>query len=68
MAKRLVTVEDVLAGHVTLDVRCLDRIYVNGYLPTVQVPGQVVLFLARRGSRSRRRRWWRRWGPGSARR
>jgi hypothetical protein len=49
MATRLVTVNDILAGHVTLDLKCLDRIYLNGYLPTVQVPGQVVQFLARRG-------------------
>ena len=49
MATRLVTVDDILAGHVTLDVKCLDRVYLNGYLPTVQVPGQVVQFLARRG-------------------
>ncbi len=49
MASRLVTVNDILAGHVGLDLACLDRIYLNGYLPTVQVPGQVVQFLARRG-------------------
>ena len=49
MATRLVTVDDILNGHVSLDVRCLDRIYLNGYLPTVQVPGQVVLFLKHRG-------------------
>ena len=49
MATRLVTVNDILDGHVALDVRCLDRIYLNGYLPTVQVPGQVVQFLASRG-------------------
>ena len=30
-------------------VACLDRIYLNGYLPTVQVPGQVVQFLEHRG-------------------
>jgi hypothetical protein len=34
---------------VSLDVACLDRIYLNGYLPTVQVPGQVVQFLQHRG-------------------
>ena len=49
MAKRLITVNDILAGHVSLDVACLDRIYLNGYLPTVQVPGQVVQFLQHRG-------------------
>jgi hypothetical protein len=42
-------VNDILAGHVSLDVACLDRIYLNGYLPTVQVPGQVVQFLQHRG-------------------
>jgi len=33
MGSRLLTVNDVLAGHVTLDVECLDRIYLNGYVP-----------------------------------
>ena|SRR5664279_197948 len=46
---RLITVNDILAEHVSLDVSCLDRIYLNGYLPTVQVPGQVVQFLQHRG-------------------
>ncbi|MGB3187778.1 MAG: hypothetical protein WBG36_15435 [Ornithinimicrobium sp.] len=49
MATRPVNVNDILDGHVTLDLRCLDRIYLNGYLPTVQVGGQVVQFLASRG-------------------
>src|SRR5664280_2188534 len=49
MATRLITVNDILARHVSLDVACLDRIYLNGYLPTVQVPGQVVQFLQHRG-------------------
>ena len=26
-----VTINDVLDGHVSLDVECLDRIYLNGY-------------------------------------
>ena len=38
-----VTVADLLDGHVTLDVECLDRIYLNGYVPNLQVGGQVVL-------------------------
>ncbi len=42
MATRPVTVNDILDGHVSLDLRCLDRIYLNGYLPNVQVGGQVV--------------------------
>lgn len=40
-----VTVNDLLDGHVTLDVECLDRIYLNGYVPTLQVGGQVVSFM-----------------------
>ena len=40
-----VTVNDVLDGHVILDLECLDRIYLNGYVPNLQVGGQVVSFL-----------------------
>ncbi|ADU46895.1 hypothetical protein [Intrasporangium calvum] len=40
-----VTVNDLLDGHVALDVQCLDRIYLNGYVPNLQVPGQVVSFM-----------------------
>jgi hypothetical protein len=45
MASRVVTVNDVLDGHVGLDLECLDRIYLNGYVPNLQVGGQVVSFL-----------------------
>jgi len=41
----VLTVNDVLDGHVGLDVECLDRIYLNGYVPNLQVGGQVVSFL-----------------------
>ena len=40
-----VTVNDVLDGHVALDVECMDRIYLNGYVPNLQVGGQVVSFM-----------------------
>ncbi len=43
----MVTVNDVLAGHVQLDVECLDRLYFNGYVPNLQVGGQVVSFMTR---------------------
>ena len=49
MAKRPVTTADILGGHVGLDLECLDRIYLNGYVPNLQVGGQVVQFLASRG-------------------
>jgi len=40
-----VTVNDLLEGHVGLDIECLDRIYLNGYVPNLQVGGQVVSFM-----------------------
>ena len=41
----LVTVPELLDGHTVLDVECLDRIYLNGYVPALQVGGQVITFL-----------------------
>jgi hypothetical protein len=49
MGTRLLTVNDILAGHVSLDVECLDRVYLNGYVPNLQVGGQVVQFLTEAG-------------------
>ena len=56
MASRLVrvnpvTVNEVLEGHVKLDLECLDRVYLHGYLGQLQVSGQVVQFLRHRGFR-----------------
>jgi hypothetical protein len=42
-----VTINDLLDGHVGLDVECLDRIYLNAYVPNLQVSGQVANFLTR---------------------
>lgn len=39
------SVNHVLDGHVSLDLECLDRIYLNAYVPNLQVSGQVVTFL-----------------------
>jgi hypothetical protein len=44
-----VTVNDVLDGHVKLDLECLDRLYLHGYLGQLQVGGQVIQFLTHRG-------------------
>jgi hypothetical protein len=41
----VVTVNDVLDGHVGLDLECMDRIYLNGCVPTLQVGGQVASFM-----------------------
>jgi hypothetical protein len=46
MGGRVVTVNDVLDGHTTLDIQCLDRIYLNAYIPRLQTSAQVVAFLS----------------------
>ncbi|MGH8925144.1 MAG: hypothetical protein ACRDWA_10985 [Acidimicrobiia bacterium] len=40
-------INDVLDGHTALEVECVDRIYLNAYLPGLQVGGQVVTFFTR---------------------
>ena len=45
MAARVVTVNEVLGGHVVLDIECLDRVYLNAYVPILQSSGQVVAFM-----------------------
>ncbi len=39
------SVAELLDGHVALEVECLDRIYLNAYVPKLQTPGGVVWFL-----------------------
>lgn len=41
----VVNINDVLDGHVVLDLECVDRLYLNVYVPNLQVGGQVVTFL-----------------------
>jgi len=38
-------INDVLEGHVTLEIECVDRLYLNAYVPRLQVGGQIVRFL-----------------------
>ena len=40
----VVTAADMVAGHVGLDISCLDRLYLNGYVAKLQTPGGVVYF------------------------
>jgi hypothetical protein len=42
----VVNINDVLDGHVSLQVDCVDRLYLNAYVPKLQVAGQVVTFLS----------------------
>ena len=45
MSARVVTVNEVLSGHAALDIECLDRVYLNAYVPVLQSSGQVVAFM-----------------------
>ena len=45
MGARVVTVNEVLGGHVKLGIECLDRVYLNAYVPILQSSGQVVAFM-----------------------
>jgi hypothetical protein len=39
------TVTEILRDHVSLDIECVDRVYLNGYVPTLQTSGALVYFL-----------------------
>ena len=41
----VVNINDLLDDHVSLDLECLDRVYLNAYIPNLQVSGQVITFL-----------------------
>jgi len=41
----VVTAAEVVAGHVSLDVSCLDRLYLTGFVPGLQTSGGVAHFL-----------------------
>jgi hypothetical protein len=39
------TVEEIIRDQVSLETSCVDRVYINGYIPTLMQPGQLVNFL-----------------------
>jgi hypothetical protein len=41
----IVTADELLDGHTVLDIECLDRVYLNAYVPVLQSSGQVVAFM-----------------------
>ena len=41
----MTSVSELLDSHVVLDLECLDRIYLNAYVPNLQVSGQVWRFM-----------------------
>ena len=38
-------VAEIIKNHVTLEVECIDRMYLNGYVPGLQTEGGVVHFV-----------------------
>ena len=44
----MATISSLLADHVTLQVRSVDRIFLAGYVPRLQCDGQLVTFLNQR--------------------
>lgn len=41
----MLTLEGVLSDKITLDIECVDRVYLNGYVKYLQMPGGVVNFI-----------------------
>lgn len=41
----MLTVKEVLADKITLDIECVDRVYLNGYVKDLQMPGGLVNFI-----------------------
>jgi hypothetical protein len=40
-------VHEIIRDHVSLSTGCIDRLYVNGYVPTLQTGGQLASFMTR---------------------
>ncbi len=45
----MATISSLLADHVTLQVRSVDRLFLQGYVPRLMTEGQVIRFLLDRG-------------------
>ena len=41
----MANINELLQGHVTLEVECIDRLYLNGYLPSLATGGGLIRFL-----------------------
>src|SRR5215472_7152619 len=39
------TLKDVLTGKISLDIECVDRVYLNGYVKYLQMPGGLITFI-----------------------
>jgi hypothetical protein len=45
LSRRMPNVETILRQHVTLNLDCIDRLYLNGYVPGLQRPENLWWFL-----------------------
>ena len=41
----MLTIKEVLANKVTMDIKCIDRVYLNGYVKYLQLPGGLITFI-----------------------
>src|SRR5256885_15479345 len=41
----MATIPELMDGHITLEVECLDRLYLNGYIGRVATAGGLVMFM-----------------------
>src|SRR5436305_14751986 len=41
----MATIAEILEGHVTLEVECVDRLYLNGYIPSLATAGGLTVFM-----------------------
>lgn len=41
----MLTIKDVLTNKVTLNIECVDRVYLNGYVKNLQMPGGLINFI-----------------------
>jgi hypothetical protein len=53
----MASIPELLKGHVTLEVECLDRLYLNGYIGPLATSGGLVTFMREQLGKPIRRRW-----------
>ena len=41
----MLTVKDILTDRITLDLECVDRVYLNGYVKNLQLAGGLITFI-----------------------
>jgi len=41
----MLTIKEILTDKITLDIECIDRVYLNGYVKHLQLPGGLITFI-----------------------